>query len=349
MLQHVYECSNCQTKIGAPYTIKAKPIIKCKNCGTAFRRRRDGSLLARVQHNHHALAKATDVRGDEFRTGSALLPSSSALKDETIVFPFSVSHPESKLMNSVRQEDTISLNQNGTRLSDDVDPDKLLVEIVQGLLIAHARLDRMEVTLRQAVERASLEHLKSFDKNLHDIDLRFQRTTADAGKAVALLQEVRADLVRSVQGSSDSHLDAFRKSVSDLQGMLLKLQGTSSSNLTTINSHQTYLAGRLQALLDAQAEVSRLESAKQGENWKNLSLHLKNAQARLDKAFDTVAGDVQIGASTVVDKMEASNADIQKLATLQAKTTRRLLIWLICLSIASLFCLGGILYKLFSR
>lgn len=252
-------------------------------------------------------------------------------------------------MNSVRQEDTISLNQNGTRLSDDVDPDKLLVEIVQGLLIAHARLDRMEVTLRQAVERVSLEHLKSFDKNLHDIDLRFQRTTADAGKAVALLQEVRADLVRSVQGSSDSHLDAFRKSVSDLQGMLLKLQGTSSSNLTTINSHQTYLAGRLQALLETQAEVARLESGKQGENWKNLSLYFKNAQARLDKAFDTVAGDVQIGASTVVDKMEASNADIQKLATLQAKTTRRLLIWLICLSIASLFCLGGILYKLFSR
>lgn len=241
------------------------------------------------------------------------------------------------------------MSQNGTRLSDDVDSDKLLVEIVQGLLMAHARLDCMEDTLRQAVEKASLEHLESFDKNLRDIDIRFQRTTVGAEKAVASLQEVRAELVRSVQGSSESHLDAFRISVSDIQGTLLKLQGTSSSNLTTINNHQTYLAGRLQALLDAQAEVSRLESAKQGENWKNLSLHLKNAQARLDKAFDTVARDVQIRTSTVIDKMEASNADIQNLATSQAKTTRRLLISLICLSTVSLFCLGDILYKLFSH
>ena len=42
------------------------------------------------------------------------------------------------------------------RLADDVDPNKLLVEIVQGLLIAHARLDHMETALQ-----ANIDHLRT--------------------------------------------------------------------------------------------------------------------------------------------------------------------------------------------
>jgi hypothetical protein len=70
------------------------------------------------------------------------------------------------------QEILPTLEHNGTKLADDVDADKLLVEIVQGLLMAHARLDQMEVTLRKAVETASLQQVTSFDQKFHDLTPR---------------------------------------------------------------------------------------------------------------------------------------------------------------------------------
>ncbi len=111
------------------------------------------------------------------------------------------------------------------RLADDVDPNKLLVEIVQGLLMAHARLDHMEAALRQAVEKASQEHLHSFDKNLSTVDVRFRQATVDANKAVASLEKVRSELVisvhqmeaalrRAVEKASEEHLNSFDRSLS---------------------------------------------------------------------------------------------------------------------------------------
>ena len=118
----------------------------------------------------------------------------------------------------IEQEETVMPQQNENHLADGVDADKLLVEIVQGLLMAHARLDRMEGALRQAVETASLQHLTSFDDKLGTIDVRFREATADASKAVVALREARNDLVSSVQGASGQHLDAFTHQLHDVDG-----------------------------------------------------------------------------------------------------------------------------------
>jgi conjugal transfer/entry exclusion protein len=131
------------------------------------------------------------------------------------------------------KKDFTFLTKEGTQLAEEVDSDKLLVEIVQGLLMAHARLDHMEAALRQAVETASLQHLTSFDQKLREIDVRFQKTTDDAGKAVTSLQEVRTYLVQSVEGASENHLNAFTRQLKDVDA---RFQGTAKEVAQTVQA-----------------------------------------------------------------------------------------------------------------
>jgi hypothetical protein len=95
------------------------------------------------------------------------------------------------------------------QLSDEIDHRQLLVEIVQGLLMAHARLDAMEDALKRSVESASSRHLEQFQQELKDVDTRFQRAAGDLGNTLGQLAEVRDQLVLSVEGASNEHLIAF--------------------------------------------------------------------------------------------------------------------------------------------
>ena len=60
-------------------------------------------------------------------------------------------------------EPNVIMLDDKLQLSEDVDPEKLLVEIVQGLLMAHARLDQLEASLRQAIKITSLKYSNEVD------------------------------------------------------------------------------------------------------------------------------------------------------------------------------------------
>ena len=246
------------------------------------------------------------------------------------------------------------------RLADDIDPNKLLVEIVQGLLMAHARLDHMEQALCKVVENASLEHLRSFDKNLSAVDLRFKRTTADADKAVASLREVRDDLVRSVQAVSIQHYDVFKGEVAAIQVNIdhLRTEGVLSlaadikANRLVDRQRLDDLQSRLKYLTsnDADQKSSGLaESAKQDENWRNLCKFLQCFQTASVTSAADLKRHTTAETKSLSKQMSAAVGLINTLDASHSTEMRRvriLLYWLIFISLSLIGLLAATTHNL---
>ncbi len=246
------------------------------------------------------------------------------------------------------------------RLADDVDPNKLLVEIVQGLLMAHARLDHMEASLRRAVEKASEEHLNSFDRSLSTVDLRFKQTTADAGKVVAELEDVQNNLVYSVQQVSLRHYEAFKSDVASIQANIdhlrtagvLSLAAEIRADRLIEQRHFDEMLNSLKSLNknDGFQKVFALtESNKQTENWKNLHLflqgfHTASATAAADLKKHTTDEAESLSKQISATRELISASDNHHYADI--KRVRILLYWLIFLSVFLIGLLAATTYSL---
>lgn len=253
------------------------------------------------------------------------------------------------------------------RLADDIDPNKLLVEIVQGLLMAHARLDHMEQALCKAVESASWKHLCSFDERLSTVDLRFKRTTADADKAVASLGEVRDDLVRSVQAVSIQHYDVFKSEVASIQASVdhlrtegvLRLAADMKANRLAEQHHFDDLQIRLKSLTSNDGEQKSFglaESTKQSGNWKSLFEFLQGIKAASFTSAADLKKQINDGTKFLSHENETLSehfkAAVKLINTSDAKhniemrRVRILLYWLISFSVFLVGLLAATTYSL---
>ena len=142
-------------------------------------------------------------------------------------------------------EPNVIMLDDKLQLSEDVDPEKLLVEIVQGLLMAHARLDQLEASLRQAIKITSLQDCDSFDKNLHDVNCRLQKTTIDTGKAVESLLASQSKTTRSEHAKQDENWDKLRIF---LEGWPLQLIRGNKEIVSQVTSKSSALSENLSAV-----------------------------------------------------------------------------------------------------
>lgn len=279
---YIYECPDCKKELKAYETPWVSPTIHCKNCGGLFVRKGDKKLIKNGTETTSYAQKSLDTKKVALREATKRQVSPAIKNDERDlpqnsvpkigISDKSVTPPQE--MTFLKQETTY-LPQESPQLAENIDADKLLAEIVQGLLMAHARLDRMENALRQ------------------------------------------------------------------------ELQSVSSREQLAAKEHQNYLLGRLQTLHEAQVGEAKSESLRQSENWKNLNSFLKNWQARIDQNFAAAAKDMQVGTAQIAEKLASTQSALQELTRQRTETNRRLLIWLVCFSAASLLCLGAIAYKLF--
>ncbi len=141
-------------------------------------------------------------------------------------------------------EPIVIMPDENPQLSDDVDPERLLIEIVQGLLMAHARLDHVEASLRQTIESSSREHFSSLDKRLQDVDIRTQKTTIDSGKAVESLLASQSRMTRSEHAKQDENWDKLRIF---LEGWPLQLIRGNKEIVSQVTSKSTALSENLSA------------------------------------------------------------------------------------------------------
>lgn len=120
-------------------------------------------------------------------------------------------------------------------LGGDAEQKKLLVEIVQGLLMAHARLDAMDEALRRTVEAASRQHLDAFHVELETVDARFENTASDLARTIGSLSAVREQLLQTVEEASTKHLEAF---TGELRQVDARFQETAGQVDGTVQSLQ---------------------------------------------------------------------------------------------------------------
>ena len=141
-------------------------------------------------------------------------------------------------------EPNVIMLDDKLQLSEDVDPEKLLVEIVQGLLMAHARLDQVEASLRQAIKSTSLEYFNEVNKRLHDVDIRLQKTTIDTGKAVTLLVDSQSKAARFAHAKQDENWDKLQIFLKDWQTLHDK---TNKEIVSQVKSNSSALTIKLEA------------------------------------------------------------------------------------------------------
>ena len=183
-----YDCLACQTTVEIKHAMSNSPSVPCEVCGRELRRRTHGLPFmsddsdkdignkkplpprANIVPSKERMRSASAASSVQNTFGDEALSASAAhFPDENEEGVVSASETTARVGRSgphspIMWEGRTSMPEEGAKFSDEVDRDKLLVEVVQGLLMAHARLDQMENTLRQAVETASLQHLNSFDK-----------------------------------------------------------------------------------------------------------------------------------------------------------------------------------------
>ena len=140
-------------------------------------------------------------------------------------------------------EPNVIMLDDKLQLSEDVDPEKLLVEIVQGLLMAHARLDQMEASLQQAIKLTSLEHSNEVNKRLHDVEIRLQKTTIDTGKAITSLVDSQSKTARSEYVKHDENWDKLQIFLKDWQTQVNK---TNKEIVSQVNSNSSALTNKLE-------------------------------------------------------------------------------------------------------
>lgn len=198
--------------------------------------------------------------------------------------------------------------------SDETDQKKLLVEIVQGLLMAHARLDDMENALRNAVETASLRHLDAFHRELKGVDARFQRTAGDLADTINLLGEVRGKLVHSVESASDQYLEAATRQLQDADAQLQGVDARFQTTAEDIRGASRILVETRDHLVSAvegasaqhlEAVMRQLQNA--DEQFRVTALHYDVAAHSLAEARDHLVSAVE-GAST--QHLEAFTAQL---------------------------------------
>ena len=139
-------------------------------------------------------------------------------------------------------EPNVIMLDDKLQLSEDVDPEKLLVEIVQGLLMAHARLDQEEASLRHTIKSTSLEHFNEVNKRLHDVDIQLQKTTIDTGKAVTSLLDSQSKATRSEYAKQDENWNKLQIFLKDWQTQLDK---TNKQIVSQVNSNSLALTEKL--------------------------------------------------------------------------------------------------------
>ena len=157
-------------------------------------------------------------------------------------------------------------------LGGDTEQKKLLVEIVQGLLMAHARLDAMDEALRRTVESASREHLKAFTEELRQVDARFQKSAGQVDGTLQSLHSLRDNLVRSVEASTAQHAHAFNQQVVAIQKSIQEVR-TLDRRLTNLTNCQT-----------AHGDWAEAQARNQSTNWTNLHVFLQSLQLSLNTA-----------------------------------------------------------------
>jgi putative FmdB family regulatory protein len=353
-----YDCMTCQTTVEVVHRMAIRPKIKCEKCGSVRRRRIHGLVPWLLKVNDPpqpvALSKLEET----------------TLEVPVASLPDNGSHPHNgyiqdkdKVEHEMASDKITPLENSTGHLADNVDPNKLLVEIVQGLLMAHARLDHMEEALCQAVESASLEHLKSFDRNLNTVDLRFKQTTADAGKAVASLENVRDNLVHSVQHASIQHYDVFKSDVAKIHANIdhLRTQGVLSlaadikAERLAEQQHFDELLKSLKYLSNndaAQKSFGQAESTKQSENWKNLLQFLQSfrtssatSAADLKKHTTDEAKSLSEHLASVVKLINASDANHYA----DIRQVRITLYWLIFFSASLIALVAATTFKIWIR
>ena len=110
--------------------------------------------------------------------------------------------------------------------------------------MAHARLDQLEASLRQAIKITSLQDCDSFDKNLHDVNCRLQKTTIDTGKAVTSLLDSQSKATRSEYAKQDENWNKLQIFLKDWQTQLDK---TNKQIVSQVNSNSLALTEKLKA------------------------------------------------------------------------------------------------------
>jgi len=154
------------------------------------------------------------------------------------------------------------MSDNAPHLSDEVDPEKLLVEIVQGLLMAHARLDHLETTLTTATDSASRKSLHAAKDHQGALMLRL------AGLATGQTAQVdaaRAD--RAAQGEDWKSLNLFLR---DWQARLSKADAEAKADAksnarvvcNSVSASEAAIKAALTRMLTEAAQVNHKEAQK---------------------------------------------------------------------------------------
>ena len=124
------------------------------------------------------------------------------------------------------------------RLADDIDPKKLLVEIVQGLLMAHARLDHMETALQTNINHLRTNGVPSLATDIEANRLAEQRHFDDLQSRLKFLSGNDATQKTFGLAESTKQNENWNNLCQILKG-LQKAWSTSTTNLKTHTTDET--------------------------------------------------------------------------------------------------------------
>jgi uncharacterized Zn finger protein len=156
------------------------------------------------------------------------------------------------------------------RLADDIDPNKLLVEIVQGLLMAHARLDHMETALQTNINHLRIEGMPGLAAEVKASRLAEQRHFDEMlGRLIHLISNDAAQKTSELAESTKQN-----ENWKNLQQFLEGFQKASATSATSLKKHTTDETKSLSSQISAIVELINTSDANHYANFRQLRITL---------------------------------------------------------------------------
>lgn len=203
-------------------------------------------------------------------------------------------------------------------LRPDVDRDRLLAQIAQGLLTAHARLDLMEERLVQATSRTVVEQLTSAVSII-------KANERISSAQLMELKEVLQVLDNAKQTFSSAATQAIDKQVD-------RIHAAQSDSLSKLSANQAILESIVSETAYKSNKLLETQSHEHKTNLAGIHKDLKTQMTEMRKTLKEDIAKVQAQASTAQDIMQQNTNQTRDIASARFKQ-QVILVSIACLCI----------------
>ena len=180
----------------------------------------------------------------------------------------------------------------GSELRADVDRDRLLAQIAQGLLTAHARLDLMEERLVEATSRAVVDQLASAASTLKSNGQTSSTQLTELKEVLRILQNARDDFSSAASAAIDKQVN--------------RIHAAQNDSLSKLSADQLELLRVIYKATDATDKLIEKRSDEQKGSLDNTGKMLKSELTTMRNA---IAKEIEhASANTTKLQREAENA-----------------------------------------